>query len=544
MFKKYFHRVSTELNRDKSPLKNSLFVITLYLIIGILWIFFSDLFLKLFVKDIEKLDELQTLKGILYVLITGLMFYLIIKKRMDLYADTIDELRISITELEKTNHTLSVLESQLYDLAYYDELTGLLSRNMIARKVLEHIEHSPNDILGFVYLDIDDFKHVNELKGHDVGDQLLIQIANELKEIAGEPHIVGRLGGDEFVVILKNNLHRDLLLDMIKSHASKIHKSFILDGDEYFVSVSAGVASYPHDGKDYKTLLKCADMALSIAKQRGKNQIILYSEVFGSELQKQTDLSNLLNHSITKKELVVYYQPIYNLESNKVRSVEALIRWNHPTRGLIPPMEFIPVAERTGFIKDITWFVLKESLSQIRAWEKEGYDMMISVNLSARVLNDASFLSKLKRVVAEHKILTHKCIFEITESSILEHIEESIITLNELRAMGFKLSLDDFGTGYSSLTYLQRLPLHVVKIDRGFTRQVKFDNDQNPLIKYTIELAHALGLKVVVEGVEEVYQLKALKSMNADFIQGYHIARPSLPDELDKTLFKKTENPS
>lgn len=179
MFKKYFHRVSTELNRDKSPLKNSLFIITLYLIIGILWIFFSDLFLKLFVKDIEKLDELQTLKGILYVLITGLMFYLIIKKRMDLYADTIDELRISITELEKTNHTLSVLESQLYDLAYYDELTGLLSRNMIARKVLEHIEHSPNDILGFVYRDIDDFKHVNELKGHDVGDQLLIQIANE-----------------------------------------------------------------------------------------------------------------------------------------------------------------------------------------------------------------------------------------------------------------------------------------------------------------------------------------------------------------------------
>jgi polar amino acid transport system substrate-binding protein len=523
---------------ERSTVRNTVEIIALYLTIGILWIFLSDLILGVFIQDPELIEDLQLVKGISYVLLTGYLFYIIIKKRMDLYAMSIDDLKDVVTKLQTTNQTLTSLEDKLYKLAYYDELTGLLSRNMIVKHVTDHIEKDPDTILGFIYLDIDDFKNINELKGHEIGDQLIKMVAEEIKTIAGSPHIVGRLSGDEFVVLITNQLHRQQMIELIRRNASHIRKSFMLDDEEFFVSVSAGISIYPDDGKSYNDLLKAADMALNIAKQRGKNQMVIYSNAFNETLHKHTEISNLLYQAIRNQEFKVHFQPIVNSTDYKASSVEALIRWYHPTKGLIPPLEFIDVAEKTGHIKDITWFVIKESFKQHKLWQKEGFDLDISINISPRVLNDPNLVPELKEAIKKHDADPSRCIFEITESAVLEHLDETIVTLQQLRELGIKIALDDFGSGYSSLTYLQRLPIDILKIDRSFIKTLTKDSESDPMLKFIIELAHYMNLKVVSEGIEYDHQKQILSKLKSDFQQGYYFSRPNLADELDKKIFK------
>ena len=522
----------------RSPVRNTVEIIFVYLVIGILWIFLSDRILSIIIEDNNLVQDLQLAKGIFYVVVTGYLFYIIIKKRMDLYLDLIIDLEDTVKKLKDSNTSLRSLEEKLYNLAYYDELTGLLSKNMIIEKVSEHINETPHDLLGFIYLDIDDFKNVNEIKGHHIGDELIKLISDELKIIAGPPHYIGRLSGDEFVILFKHALSKDMMLEAIRNNASRMAKTFMLDEDNYYVSVSAGVSFYPEDAKNYQNLLQCADMALNIAKQKGKNQIVLYQKSFVSDLEKYTDISNHLYQAVNEKQFQVYFQPIVSSVDYKAKSVEALIRWIHPTKGVISPMTFIPIAEKTGHIKAITWFVIEQSFKQYIKWKESGIDVEVSINLSAVVLNQPEFIERLKNAIKKYKADPSKCIFEITESAVLEHIDESIITLQNLRTLGFKIALDDFGSGYSSLTYLQKLPIDILKIDRSFIKTITEENPNAPLLKFMIDLAHQLNLKVVSEGIETNKQKETLTILNSDYQQGYYFSRPNLPDQLDIKLFK------
>lgn len=522
-----------------TPLRNALEVIGLYLILGILWIFFSDMALKLLVRDASTVEELQLVKGLFYVAVTGYIFYVVIRRRMEQYYDVMSQLNITLTELRKTNETMKQLENELEQIAYFDSLTGLYTRNMVIKLIDEHIQKKPNELLGLVYIDIDDFSNINEIKGHTVGDELILLVSKELKKIAGSPHYIGRIGGDGFLIILKDFINKNQMLDIVQKNAIKLRRSFILDHEEFFTTVSIGVCAYPEDGQTTQVLLSNVDLALGKAKSLGKNQMVVYNEKYHTDMKKQIEISNLLYQAIRNNEFRVFYQPIINAKTGNASKVEALIRWYNPVKGNIPPLDFIEIAEKTGHIKEITYFVIKESIEQLKRWSSEGIDMVVSINLSARVLNDPTFLTDIDKILKKHGGNPSKLILEITESAVLTHIDESITTLLALKKLGFSVALDDFGTGYSSLTYLQRLPIDIIKIDRSFIRNIKSKDHVVPLLKFMIDVAHELNLKVVCEGIEEQYEKDATIQHGSDYLQGYYYSRPNTPDQLDNSLLNK-----
>lgn len=522
-----------------TPLRNALELIGLYLIIGVLWIFFSDMALKLLVQDPARVEELQLAKGLFYVAVTAYVFYVIIKKRMESYYNMMSHLNETLLELRKTNTTLKELEHELEQIAYYDSLTGLYTRNMINKTIDDHISQKPNDLLGLVYIDIDDFSNINEIKGHTIGDELILLITEELKRIASNPHQIGRLGGDGFIILLKDFVNKEQMLSVIRKNATSLKRSFMLDHEEFYTTVSIGVCIYPDDGTTTQALLSNVDLALGKAKALGKNQMVVYHEKYHAEMKHQIEISNLLYQAVRNREVKVFYQPIIDSKTGKATKAEALIRWHHPVKGNIPPLEFISIAEKTGHIKEITYFVIKESIQQVKRWQAEGIDLAVSVNLSARVLNDPAFLNDIKVMLKKFDGNPSNLILEITESAVLTQIDESITTLLALKHMGFKIALDDFGTGYSSLTYLQRLPIDIIKIDRSFIRNIKSKDHVVPLLKFMIDVAHELKLKVVCEGIEELHEKEATIAHGSDFLQGYYYARPNSPELLDPTLFDK-----
>lgn len=522
-----------------SPVRNALEVIGLYLILGFLWIFFSDMALKFLVQDSARVEELQLVKGLFYVVFTGYIFYVIIKKRMDIYFNTMNHLNVTLTELKETHANLQTVEHELEQIAYYDKLTGLYTRNMLIKIIDEHIDQHPNDLLGLVYIDIDDFSTINEIKGHTIGDQLILLVAEELKKITGNTQAIGHLGGDGFLILLKGYLNKAQMLDIVQKNAIKLRRSFILDHEEFFITVSIGVCTYPEDGRTTQMLLSNVDLALGKAKALGKNQLVVYNEKYHAEMKHQIEISNLLYQGIRNKEFKVYYQPIVNSKTQIANTVEALIRWHNATKGNIPPLDFIGIAEKTGHIKELTYFVIRESIHQINQWDREGIDLAVSINLSARVLNDPHFLMDIQEIINQHQGNPAKLILEITESAILTHIDESITTLLALKNLGFKIALDDFGTGYSSLTYLQRLPIDIMKIDRSFIRNIKTKDQVLPLLKFMINVAHELNLQVVCEGIEEAHEKEATIKHGSDYLQGYYYSRPNTADQLDKHLLQK-----
>lgn len=281
-----------------TPLRNALEVIGIYVVVGVLWIFFSDTALSLFVRDQNQFEHLQLIKGLSYVAITGYIFYLIIKKRMESYYTIISQLNTTMIELQNSNIALHELEQELEQLAYYDSLTGLYTRNKVIKLIDEHIEQNPDELLGLVYIDIDDFSNINEIKGHSVGDELILKITEELKRIAGNPHQIGRIGGDGFVILLKGFQNKDLMLEIIRRNATSLKRSFILDHEEFYTTVSIGVCTYPEDGKTSQTLLSNVDLSLGRAKALGKNQLVVYHEKYHAEIKHQIEISNIDRKSV------------------------------------------------------------------------------------------------------------------------------------------------------------------------------------------------------------------------------------------------------
>jgi len=525
---------------EKKSLKDTIEIIGSYLVIGISWIFLSDRIVQLSITDPAMMDSIQTIKGVCYVIVTSVLFYAIIKKRMNLYEDTITHLTLVVEEVENSNESLRKLESKLYHMAYYDQLTGLSSKNFIKLKVDEHIKNHKNEILGFAYIDIDNIREINESKGHNAGDELIKLVAEDLKCDFGQPHEIGYVGGDEFILLLKGFKTKKELLYFVEIGSHKVRKTFTIENEEYYVTLSAGVTVYPNDALNYQDIFKNADLALNLAKQHGKNRYVVYSETYAKQVYHKIEISKQLYYGVKNNEFIVYFQPIVSTKDLKSKNVEALIRWQHPFKGIMNPGEFIEIAEKTSHIRDMTWIVIESSFKQQEKWKKAGYDINISINLSGKVISDISFIEKLVEMVKIHNYDPSKFTFEITESSIIENFDEAIYILSEIRNLGFKIALDDFGTGYSSLTYLRKLPIDILKIDKSFIKDVTEENKHSPMLKYVIDLAHQLGLIVVCEGAEKEFQVELLKRLNSDYIQGYYFARPTKPEAFDESIFSSS----
>ena len=519
---------SSKIPQDRlNATLSSLKIILIYIIIGVLWILLSDYLVEWFFEDEETIKLVQNIKGTFYVIFTAFVFYLIILKQMNRYADTIIDLKQAYDQLDQGHEKSLNLENKLFQIAYYDELTGLPNKFMLEEKISLYINEHPKDgLIGFIYFDIDEFRNINEVKGHSVGDQLIKNIAELLKTQIQEPNMLARMGGDEFVLALFSLDQLDTFMEQVEGYLSMVRRTFILEEDHFFVTYSAGVALYPDHGKDYITLFRHADAAMSMAKSKGKDQIVIFDDEMVLLIKQQTEILNQLRSAISNDQFSLHYQPIINVQTQDVIGVEALIRWQHPTKGFIPPLEFISLAEKNGFIKEITEWVFKEAARQYDLWPLHLTNFKISINISAVMLMQDSFIPNLSKWINEDHIDCTKFILEITETAIIQDIQKSIHVLNQLKHYGFTIALDDFGTGYSSLTYLQRLPIDTIKIDRSFISSIKENADDFHVLRYMVELAHHLKLDVVAEGIETKEQVQMVKNYFVDCAQGYHFCKP------------------
>ena len=443
--------------------------------------------------------------------------------------DRPDELGQLARAFDQMRTSVGEKQQQILKLAYWDSLTGLPNRVQFRDAVRDAISDAQarghGATIAVIMLDLDRFKHVNDVLGYRVGDLLLGRVAERLsQQIVRGGDVVARLGGDEFAVLLSDG---DAAL--ATSVAARIGAAFAqpLQLEEHTVDMGAGVgmACWPQHATDADALLSRAEVAMYAAKRRTEGPL-MYDAAFDAASTQTLSLLTELRQAVEQGELRLYLQPKLGLDTGRVTGAEALLRWLHPVRGLVPPMEFIPFAEQTGFIRVLTMWVFEEAARHWLTLHSEGIVLTLSVNLSTRDLLDPELPQKFDALLVKHRVPAEAFCLEITESAIMDDPARALATLNRLSALGFKLSIDDFGTGYSSLAYLKRLPVDELKIDKSFVMSMEKDLDDAKIVRSTIDLAHNLGLTVVAEGVENSKAWEMLRELSCDEAQGYHMGRP------------------
>jgi diguanylate cyclase (GGDEF)-like protein len=419
--------------------------------------------------------------------------------------------------------------------ALHDALTGLPNRRLFRQRIAQALDDLGGLKTAVLILDLDRFKEVNDTLGHEAGDKLLQELGGRLRNAVRSSDTVARLGGDEFGVLLPRQANVEDVVLTIERIRQAIEEPVIVQGLPLGVEASIGVAFAPDDAVDVESLLRRADVAMYRAKEENATYAF-HDEAIDRRDPARLLLVGELRRAIRNRELVLYYQPKAALRSGEVASVEALVRWDHPKSGLIPPDEFVPLAERTGLMKPFTSYAIDEALRQCAEWRERGLDLTVAVNLSMRNLLDVSFPEEVAELLRVRGVEPARLEFEITESTVLVDPTRSKLVLDRLSAMGVKLSIDDFGTGYSSLAYLKRLPLNELKIDRSFVMHMLENEDDAVIVRSTIDLARNLGLEVVAEGVEDAPTWDALASLGCDVAQGYFLSRPVPAEELGAWL--------
>lgn len=415
-----------------------------------------------------------------------------------------------------------VLEHQ----ALHDALTGLPNRSLLLDR-LQHtivIAKRKNQPLALLMLDLDRFKEVNDTLGHDTGDRLLMEVGARLLDTLRETDTIARLGGDEFCILLPES-DFDVARYVATRILQALERSITVDAHQLLIGVSIGIAIYPEHGDTPQTLLQRADVAMYVAK-RTKTGQALYSAESDQHSVKRLELTGDLREALARNELELHYQPKIEIATGAVTGVEALLRWNHPRHGRVPPDQIIPLAEQTGLISPLTRWVLDTALQQCAAWKTMGIDIHVAVNLSAYCLQDSSLADWIKGWFEQHTLTTRHLVLEVTESAMMSDPKKAIQVLTQLDAMGIHLSVDDFGTGFSSLAYLKQLPIGELKIDKSFVLDMLTDDNDAVIVRSTIDLAHNLGMRIVAEGVENQEMLNLLEILGCDSAQGYHISRP------------------
>ncbi len=472
-------------------------------------------------------------------------------ERVELHATNIpiivnDEI-IGVYAIIKDVTEQKKLEKDLNQLAFFDPLTGLPNRTLFEEKVEKAYQQAKNN--GHEYavllLDIDRFKNINDLFGHNVGDQLIAHLATEFQKCLNSHEIVARIGGDEFAFLLPCLPDRNFAIESAEKVLTKFKKTIEIDHRDLFVSVSIGIA-FGSD-KDSLTMFREADISMYHAKQHGGNQYIVFTDALDQSTARRMNLEHDMSKGLHNGEFEIEYQPILHLESNQISGFEALVRWNHPEYGRISPIEFISLAEETGHIHALGDWVLKTACLQRMKWEKlTGRSLQMAVNVSVAQLYQANYVTKLTKFLTSIKMDPKKLTLEVTESILLQRETEIIDRLKSIHDIGVKVSLDDFGTGYSSLSYLTHLFIDALKIDKSFVQNIHLDSKDSMIVSTVISLAQNLGLKVIAEGVELNEQLAVLQQQHCDEAQGYLFSKPLPVDRIehilanDLSLYKNT----
>ncbi len=417
--------------------------------------------------------------------------------------------------------------------AFHDALTGLPNRilfeDRLEQAVRRSYRHQKKIVL--LFIDLDDFKGVNDTFGHSYGDILLQEVAKRLSASVRENDTVARLGGDEFTVILEDVKSRYDPTVIAKKIIKNLEDPIVIKEHETFIGASIGIAIYPDDGRDAETLIKNADVAMYKAKEEGRNNCQLYMPGLNDKIAKKLNMGNSLRGALEREEFIVHYQPKVDLKTNSIAGMEALLRWDKPGAGIVSPADFIPVAEETGLILPIGEWALRESCQQLAKWHKSGHkNLRLSVNLSVRQFRQDNLSSVIINALDEAGLDPKYLELEITESVVMHDIEKAIATMKTLRSIGVRFSIDDFGTGYSSLNYIKRFPIDTLKIDRSFICEMTTEPGDAAIVSVIIAVARSLDLDVIAEGVETYEQLVFLQEQNCDEIQGF-IFSPALPPE-------------
>ncbi|MFI4913628.1 MAG: putative bifunctional diguanylate cyclase/phosphodiesterase [Steroidobacterales bacterium] len=431
-------------------------------------------------------------------------------------------------------------QSRLEYQATHDTLTGLANRSLLQDRLEQAIRTaaSHGDKLAVVFVDLDHFKLINDTLGHHIGDELLKSMAQRLGSCARDYDTVARVGGDEFVLLLNAHASTDPIGHSLEKILAVVAQPWATAQREFHLTCSIGVAMYPQDGGDPQTLLKHADSALYRAKDNGRNNFQFFTSELTTLMTQRLDMENKLRRALERNQFELHYQPRIDLTSGLIVGAEALVRWRLPGEGLIPPSRFISLAEETGLIVPLGSWVMRQACAQVRAWQTEGLSLgAVSVNVSAQQFRQGDLARTVNDALEDTGLDAAHLELELTESMMMQDAPQLILMLNDLKRRGVKISIDDFGTGYSSLGYLKRFPVDHLKIDRSFVLDIATDPDDAAIVRSIIALGHALGLRVVAEGVETAEQVEFLKHNQCDEVQGFHLGRPVAQDEFRRLIW-------
>jgi diguanylate cyclase (GGDEF)-like protein len=468
---------------------------------------------------------------LLFVLLATIFFSNKLKKVLKRYQkNLVEQHKITLKQQEKLTHNLK-----------HDHLTTLPNRILLTDRLEQDIKHSKrnNKQVAVLFMDLDKFKSINDSLGHDMGDILLQEIGQRLKKSIRKSDTVARFGGDEFVVLVDDvkNIHD--VIRVIDKIQKALKKKIILGETEHNITLSIGISVFPNDGQDAQTILRNADIAMYKAKQTGGNNYRFFTAKMNEETQHQISLEKELRQAVSNEEFVLYYQPIVESKSGNILGVEALIRWNHPTKGLIFPDEFIGIAEQSSVIIEMGQWVVIESMRQIKKWKDKGFELnKISINIAVKQLENKGFVHRMKKMLNHTSCKAEWIELEIIERFAMRDIEKSISILNELREMNIGIAIDDFGTGHSSMAYLKELPITKLKIDRAFVKDILKSDEDKAIAESILALGSGLGLEVLAEGIETQEQREFFTNHNCHQMQGYFFSKPLPLEKVEKLLIK------
>jgi diguanylate cyclase (GGDEF)-like protein len=442
-------------------------------------------------------------------------------------------------KVARMRHAKRIAETQVRHLELYDELTGLANRNLFCINAERDLAAAKRNKRGLavLHLDLDRFMRINNSFGYATGDALLRQVAGRLQRCVTQTDCVARFSGDTFVVLSPGAADAESVNGLVARLMDAFAEPFVVNGIEFFVSISIGIALYPADGMEITSLLVNAETAMVLAKKLGGGNFKYYVKDMNAASGEWLTLEASLRHAVARDELRLHYQPSVNLATGAVVGVEALVRWQHPQHGLLYPDSFIPLADETGLITDIGDWVLYAACNQTRVWHEMGFKhLTVAVNVSAVQFGQRRLLEHVAQVLADTGLPPHALVLEITESVLMDDAGANVSTLAELKRMGIRIAMDDFGTGYSSLSYLKRFPIDILKIDKCFMRDVALEGDDAAIVRAITALGKSLRLKLVAEGVETLDQIRFLASEKCDYVQGYYFSKPVPVEEIENLL--------
>jgi diguanylate cyclase (GGDEF)-like protein len=440
-------------------------------------------------------------------------------------------------EIKKRHEIQEMLDYQ----AHHDQLTGLPNRTLFMDRLFQSIKQNKRNQtkLALLFIDLDNFKQINDSLGHDAGDEVLKIMAKRLLAKIRDSDTLARLGGDEFTLILNDIVDDNTVVDIVEKLLQVTQEVMEISSEQFYATFSIGISIYPNDGESVEDLLKNADAAMYKAKESGRNNYEYYTQEMTEKAMRRVKIEADLRKAIENEEFLVYYQPQIEASDGSIIGMEALVRWNHPQNGLISPVEFIPLAEETGFIIEIDKFVMQDAMKQVLKWRNEGlYRGKLSLNLSMVMLDCDTFIAQFPKLLQEIGFNPAWLELEITEGHIMKNPQKAVNTLNEIRRLGIAISIDDFGTGYSSLAYLKKLPVSKLKIDKSFVDGLPLDEDDSAITRTIIDLAKNLKLDLIAEGVENAEQRDFLLQNSCSKIQGYFYSKPLCAQDMHKKLLE------